>query len=225
MKYVIANWKQNKTLDEAVLWCRDFVRLVESANFKGVIPIICPPAPFLEKMWSILKWDVPTSAPAVELGVQDISPFADGAHTGFVGVNQVKEFCKYAVVGHSERQELPDVVLEKVARCLDADIIPIVCFKFSGDYQQHKRAIYALEDPQNISSGGIYRAKSTKEVQNLVDAGRKFFGYESNIIYGGSVNEENAQDLASIKNLNGVLVGNASLNPAEFADIVGKFSV
>jgi len=222
MRYVIANWKQNKTFDEAVLWCEDFVRLVGSVDLKDLksaTPVICPPMPFLEKMWSVLE------SHDIYLGVQDVSPFADGAHTGFVGVNQVKQLCKYAIVGHSERQELCDVVSEKATQCLDADIVPIVCFKSEGEYQIIDGAIYALEDPDNISIGGVYRAKSVQEVENLIDVARKFFGQESNIIYGGSVNGENVQDLASINNLNGVLVGNASLNPAEFADIVRKFSL
>jgi len=216
MRYVIANWKQNKTLDEAILWCEDFVQLVGNINLKSVTPIICPPVPFLEKM---------RSAMMAELGVQDVSPFADGAHTGFVGVNQIKNFCNYAIVGHSERQEPRDLVMQKARQCLEVGIVPVVCFKRPDEYEIINGAIYALEDPDNISVGGVYRAKSTQEVEDLIDAAKKFFGLGSNIIYGGSVNGENAQDLASIKNLDGVLVGNASLNPADFADIVEKFSL
>jgi len=218
MKYVVANWKQNKTLDEALLWGEDFLRLIENADLKTVIPIICPPTPFLEKMHALL------TPHDVCLGVQDISAFADGSHTGFVGVTQVKHFCAYAVIGHSERQESRDLVLEKIKLCLRAGIVPVVCFKSPDDYKVYDGVIYALEDPDNISVGGVYRPKALQEVVKLVDAARKVFGQESSIIYGGSVNGENAQNLASIKNLDGVLVGNASLNPTEFADIVRKFS-
>lgn len=241
MRYIIANWKQNKTLDEALLWCKDFVRLVESIDLTIVTPIICPPAPFLEKMNSMLKADSapfssrdPLSAPTprivaesaltVELGVQDISPYADGSHTGFVGINQVKQFCRYALVGHSERHESRDLVMEKVGQCLDANIIPIVCFKSPTDYRSSKGAIYALEDPDNISIGGIYRPKNNQEVESLIDTAKTFFGQKSIVVYGGSVNGENAENLALIKKLDGVLVGNASLNPAEFVDILRKFS-
>jgi triosephosphate isomerase (TIM) len=219
MKYVIANWKQHKTIDEAVSWCEDFVRLTENTDLQSVTPIVCPPAPFLEKMRSVLE------AHNIYLGVQDVSMFEDGAHTGFVGADQVKQFCKYAIVGHSERQEPRDLVMQKAEQCLANNIVPVVCFKSSGDYKITDGAIYALEDPENISVGGVYRAKDVQEVGSLVDTARKFFGQESIIVYGGSVNGENAQNLASIKNLNGVLVGNASLNPLEFADIVRKFSI
>ena len=242
MRYVIANWKQNKTLDEAVSWLESFTRLLENIDIKGVTPIICPPAPFLERMLFALKADFAAirgvgresgtrdenaakSATSVELGIQDISPYADGAHTGFVGVNQVKQFCKYVLVGHSERQESRDLVMQKAEQCLSTNIVPIVCFKSSNDYKIIDGAIYALEDPDNISVGGVYRPKNLQDVVILVDTARKFFGQESVLVYGGSVNGENAQDLASIKNLNGVLVGNASLSPVEFADIVRKFSL
>jgi triosephosphate isomerase (TIM) len=219
MNYVIANWKQNKTIDEAVLWSEDFVRLTENIDLQSVTPIVCPPSPFLEKMWSVLE------AHNVYLGVQDVSMFEDGAHTGFVGANQVRQFCNYAIIGHSERQESRDLVIQKAQLCLDAGIVPVVCFKSTAEYKVLDGAVYALEDPDNISTGGVYRAKNVEEIESLVDAASKFFGQGSAIIYGGSVNGENAQNLASIKNLNGVLVGNASLNPLEFADIVRKFSL
>ncbi|MFA5776750.1 MAG: triose-phosphate isomerase family protein [Patescibacteria group bacterium] len=219
MKYVIANWKQNKTFDEAVLWCGEFVRLMRSIDLENVIPIICPPVPFLESIRQSLL------GVTVALGVQDVSPFADGAHTGFVGINQVKQSCKYALVGHSERQESRDLVMQKVKQCLSVDIVPVVCFKSPNDYKIIDGAIYVLEDPDNISVGGVYRSKNIQEVENSVDTARKFFGPKPGIIYGGSVNGENAQDLALIKGLDGVLVGNASLNPADFIDIVRKFSL
>lgn len=221
MRYVIANWKQNKTLDEVVLWCDGFIRLTKDTVFNNVAPIICPSTPFLEKAFSMLISEGAT----VALGVQDISLFPDGSHTGYVGVNQIKRFCRYAIVGHSERCEPRDLVLQKIAQCLVVDIVPVVCFKSADDYKVINGAIYALEDPDNISENGVYRAKSVQEVEYLVNTARKFFGEESIIIYGGSVNGKNAQDIASIKNLNGVLVGNASLNPAEFVDIVDKFSL
>lgn len=217
-KLIIANWKQTKTLGDTLVWCKEFVRLW-GVHAGKVLPIICPPTPFLEKILQVLT---PTG---VELGVQDISPFDDGAHTGSVGVNQVRQFIKYAIVGHSERVEDRELVWQKAQRCLAAGITPIVCFKSSDQYKIIEGAVYALEDPQNISQNGVYLAKNIAEVKKLIDDAREFFGSESIIIYGGSVNGENAQELASISKLDGVLVGNASLNPVTFCDIVSKFSL
>lgn len=219
MKYVIANWKQNKTLVDAINWCSDFVRLVEGVDLGEVAPVICPPTPFLEKLKSLLE------PHGIDLGVQDVSAFTDGAHTGFVGVDQIKQLCKYAIVGHSERQEPRDLVIDKAKLCLSANVTPVVCYKSADDYEIIDGAIYALEDPDNISVDGIYRAKKIQDVEEMVDSAKRFFGQNSCIIYGGSVNEENAQALAVLNNLNGVLVGNASLQADEFANIVKEFSL
>jgi len=219
MKYVIANWKQNKTLSDALAWSSEFVQLVKETDLSKVTPVICPPTPFLEEMHKML------GQYGIELGVQDISPYTDGAHTGFVGAKQIVQFCKYAIIGHSERQESRDLVMQKAGMCLENSIKPVVCFKSDNEYAVVAGAIYALEDPQNISVNEEYRPKNLQDVVNLIDKARKFFGTESSIIYGGSVNVGNVNDLSSISNLDGVLVGNASLNPEEFADIVRKFSL
>ena len=214
-KLVVANWKQNKTLDEAVAWAREFVGLC--AGTSGVVlPVVCPPTPFLPELAGVLR-------PAgVALGLQDVSPFSDGAHTGYVGVNQVKDMVNYAIVGHSERGEDREVVVQKASTCLQAGITPIVCFKSLDQYKKIEGAVYALEDPENISQGGIYRPKVLTEVEELLVKARTFFGNESKILYGGSVNDQNAEELASIPELDGVLVGNASLNPRTFCAIVNK---
>lgn len=222
-KLVVANWKQNKTLEEAVAWCKEFVRLCSAVQDRStnvsVLPIICPSMAFVERLAEVL-------GPAqVALGVQDISPFADGAHTGFVGVGQIKQFVKYAIVGHSEREEDRNIVEGKAELCTNSGITPIVCFKSSSQYKQIADAVYALEDPDNISQNGMYRAKSGAEVKELIEGAGRFFGKEAIMLYGGSVNKENAEELARIDGLHGVLVGNASLNPYTFADIVYKFSL
>jgi triosephosphate isomerase len=221
MNYVIANWKQHKTAVEAAEWCQDFARLVGTVKLHGVVPVICPPMPLLEQVRSTLA----AQGVSVALGVQDISPFTDGAHTGQVGVNQVRELCTYAIVGHSEQQALPSTVVAKASQCLSAGIVPIVCFKAREDYQSINGAMYALEDPQNISVAGVYRPKAIQDVAKLVGYARQFFEQGASIMYGGSVTEDTAQALAQIDGLNGVLVGNASLNPAEFVAIIRRFSL
>jgi len=217
MRYVVANWKQNKTESEALGWCDRFLAQTRQLDFNEVKVVICPPVVFLEKMAEVLK------STQVALGVQDVSSFADGAHTGSVGIDQIKPFCSFCIVGHSERNESRELSLTKAKVCLSAGITPIICFKRAEDYAVVDGAIYALEDPQYISVNGIYRPRSVSEVSDLVAGARNIFGGDSAVIYGGSVNGENAAGLASIKDLSGVLVGHASLNPSEFAAIVNKF--
>lgn len=217
MRYVIANWKQNKNFEEVEIWCRQFSESIKHVDLTSVRPVICPPVSYLKRIAEIL--------PDLALGVQDISPFDDGAHTGFVGANQVRQFCRYSIVGHSERGEPRELVMQKVRMCVGSGITPIVCFKSPAEYVKTDGVIYALEDPDNISVGGQYRPKPLSEINDLVKSASKVFGEEAEIIYGGSVNVENAADLASLKDLSGVLVGNASLNPVDFAGIVKIFSI
>lgn len=214
-KIVVANWKQNKTLEEALQWALDFGKFWSQTS-KSVLPVVCPPVVFLFKLYEVFK---PLNIP---LGVQDVSAFFDGEHTGEVGANQIKGFADYAIVGHSERSEDRSLVLQKAELCIKYGITPIVCFKSPDQYVKIEGAIYALEDPQNISRDGNYNPKPALEVINLVENARNFFGDKQKIIYGGSLNEKNINELAKIEFLDGFLVGRASLNLDAFCDIVSK---
>lgn len=219
-KLVVANWKQNKDLDEAKAWAKEFAGLWGKNSEKTkVLPVVCPPAPFLSHLVDIFR---PVGVP---LGAQDVSAFPDGAHTGEIGVRQLKGLVNYAIVGHSERGEDRQLVEQKASICLESGIIPIVCFKSCGQYTVIEGAVYALEDPENISRQGVYRPKAFSEIKDMLKSARVFFGAESKIIYGGSVNEENSKVLATEVGIDGVLVGHASLNPNAFYDIVSGFLV
>ncbi|MFH1295296.1 MAG: triose-phosphate isomerase family protein [bacterium] len=218
-KFIIANWKQQKTWGEAANWGEEFAGLAKAGSFGSAVVVVCPPTPFLQNL-SVLLEPV-----GVVLGVQDVSPFEDGAHTGFIGVNQIGQFCRYAIVGHSERQEDRGQVWQKAQLCLSANVTPIICFKSPDQYQLLDGAIYALEDPEHISQQGVYRPKNIEELKGWLQEARNFFGSEAPIIYGGSVNPDNAGELAALDNLDGVLVGYASLKPAAFVDIVSRFSL
>jgi len=133
--------------------------------------------------------------------------------------------CKYAIVGHSERKETPEVVIKKIDACLANRITPIVCFVDSGKIEMYKRpgAMYAWEDPANISKNGVYKEKSTKDIVEGVKKIRAILKNKEPLLYGGSVNGQNIPDLVNIEKLDGVLVGNASLDPKHFSGIVAAY--
>lgn len=216
-RYLVANWKQNKNLYEAISWCRDFVNLFSNDWLKYLNIIICPSYVFLHKVYEHL------SPLGVFIGAQDISTFKDGSHTGFVGTYQIKDFVSFCLVGHSERNEDTNMVREKVLLCLESGITPIVCFKDESSYFKIKGCLYALEDPRNISHGGVYRPKDTLDVVKIVEDAKEFFGDDQILIYGGSVNIENVRELANIKDLGGLLVGQASLSAKSFCLLAESF--
>jgi len=226
MKYVIANWKMNMDSKDLADWVGPFSRYYKKIKKdwkKRKIPeekwpkiILCPSLVFVPAVCEI------SQKMGVETGVQDVSPFDRGPHTGETGAFQIKGFCRYAIIGHSERQEPVEVVARKRDVCLREGITPIICFVNPADLIKlyKEGCIMAWEDPQNISVNGVYRAEDPAKISAITDEIRKIIPPEAALIYGGSVNEKNASSISKINGLNGVLVGNASLDSEIFAAII-----
>ncbi len=210
-KCVIANWKQNMDLSAVDEWFGEFNRLVSSDGPVGAKVIIAPAYPFLQAVREYSKDG------GYFVCAQDVSEYVDGPHTSFVGVNQIKDFCDFAIVGHSETSPLLEVVIKKRDNCLRVGITPIVCFPRAEDTPRYvcDGALAVWEDPQNISSDGHYNPKSLSGIHE----GYKRIDSRVPVLYGGSVNRQDAGDLLNISELGGVLVGNASLDPGHFYEI------
>ncbi|KKS37407.1 MAG: Triosephosphate isomerase [candidate division WWE3 bacterium GW2011_GWF1_42_14] len=216
MKYIVANWKMNMNMQDVINWAAGFDTAVLNGN---VTIIVAPSSPHIFPVAELMK------KIGVEISAQDVSIEEKGAHTGETGSFQLKEMCKYAIVGHSERKETPEVVIKKIDACLANRITPIVCFVDSGKIEMYKRpgAMYAWEDPANISKNGVYKEKSTKDIVEGVKKIRAILKNKEPLLYGGSVNGQNIPDLVNIEKLDGVLVGNASLDPKHFSGIVAAY--
>ena len=163
----------------------------------------------------------------VQIASQDVSVYDKGAHTGEIGGFQLLEYCRYSIVGHSERKESKDIVLKKAEQCLKNGIIPVICFvnpESAAEFYK-EGSVLAWEDPSNISVDGHYKNKETSEVAKGFGKIKNYIETDKKIIYGGSVNEENVTDLVKVEGLDGVLVGNASLNPKTFAHIIKAFCI
>ncbi len=218
MKHIIANWKMNMNLEEVELWLSKFQDLIEGSNFKNKILLACS-FPYLHKVSSFCTIN------NLNCAAQDVSFYEKGAHTGDVGTFQLKDYCQFTLIGHSERKESREMVIAKRDSCLKQSITPVVCFTNKEGWEQNYQngCLLAWEDPENISKGGVYREKDPSEV---IQAYSYFAEKIPNtpVIYGGSVNRKNIEKLAKIENMGGVLVGNASLDPKHFLDIVNTFS-
>ena len=220
MKYIIANWKMNLNVKDLRNWATTFNKSISKVEKKSQISgkkiVLAPSFPYI----SIVKDLVDRK---VDIAAQDVSIHENGAYTGFTGAFQIKDFCKIAIVGHSERKEPADLVLKKRDICLKFGITPIVCFGKPKDALKfHKKgALIAWEDPENISKGGKYRASDPTNIAKTI-ASIKNIVPESKLIYGGSVNRKNIEELTQINGLAGVLIGNASNDPKHFVDIINK---
>uniref|UniRef100_A0A7C4TQC6 Triosephosphate isomerase n=1 Tax=candidate division WWE3 bacterium TaxID=2053526 RepID=A0A7C4TQC6_UNCKA len=223
-KLVVGNWKQNKTLKETKEWITIFDALIskyiEDKGTAGLAVdiIVAPPFPFLPAFQ-----DIRTRISNFYVASQDVSAFESGRHTGEVGTFQLKDFVEYSLVGHSERAEGRDLVMQKVDRLLEAAITPVMCFSEFKPELYKEGVVLVWEDPENISNEGGDRAKSIEEVAEGIKKLRVALPAKAKVLYGGSVNRQNAPLLSNIDGLDGVLPGNASLDPTYFFEIIKAF--
>jgi triosephosphate isomerase len=217
MNYFIANWKMNMGIKDIISWLDAFSKHRFPENSARHI-IICPSFPHLTLTKEASK------KMSFEVGAQDTSVFEKGAHTGETGTFQLRQLASYCIVGHSERKESIDIVLKKRDLCLNVGLTPIVCFVNENDAVKHNTegVVLCWEDPNNISKDGVYRDKNPADVEIGMKKIKNDVSPKTPVIYGGSVNRENIKLLNKIKEIEGVLVGNASLDPNHFADIISS---
>lgn len=200
---IVANWKMNpQSLKEAE-------RLFAAVkNVKGAQVVICPPFVYL----STLKTN----------GAQDVFWEDGGAYTGEVSSLMLKNMgVKYVIIGHSERRkyqkETSEIIAGKLKAALKVGLKPILCIdKVSQIHKNIKGLIIAYEPLFAIGTGkacSLQRARRMRLAINKA-AGRAL------VLYGGSVNSQNAKSYIKEAGFQGLLVGGASLKPKEFIDII-----
>ena len=246
---VIANWKMNIPSGGISGWIQnemisnndevDFENKSSYLRFMG----IAPPISHLTELKNLFNFGF--------LGAQDISKYNDGAKTGDISADMVIEKgCSFSILGHSERREFYNetnsIVSEKLRVCLEKSIIPVVCIGESlEDYNAgktldilemqlkeiftsiatKKTVVIAYEPVWAIGSG---KTPSTVEVNNIhqhiKDIVQSIANIEAvNVIYGGSVNSENAKSFFQQTNIDGALIGGASLDGKDFLGIYNDF--
>lgn len=209
--FIVGNWKCNPvTLIEAK-------ELFEAVG-KGVgglvnaEVVICPPFLYLLNLKS-LNFNL-------KLGGQDCFYEQSGAFTGEISPSMLKDAgCEYVILGHSERrknqQETDEVISKKIISALSAGVKPIVCIDQISQIPKKKNIIIAYEPLHCIGNGNACDPKEAEEMRILIE---KETGGDIPILYGGSVNSQNAKDYTDA-GFSGILIGGASLKPDEFVKI------
>lgn len=211
--FIIANWKSNKVEAEVKEWIERFTNYDLRIENKEII--ICPSFLHLP----ILKSYVLNHKSFIKLGAQDISPFEEGAYTGEVNGEQIKEFADYIIINHSERRryfsEDGETVTKKVSMAKKYNLTPIFCVQENDTFIPQDVEIVAYEPVFAIGSGNPDTPENAERAAKII----KKSGVDY-VLYGGSVTSKNVREFTQMPNIDGVLVGGASLDPLEFAEIV-----
>ena len=242
--FVAGNWKMNKTIAEARGLVAEMAPIL--GEIKGVEKVLCPPFMALFPVAALLQ------GTDIGLGAQNLHWEAKGAFTGEVAPGMVAEFCKYVIIGHSERRkyfgETDETVNKKLHAARNANLIPILCVgETEKEYEEGKTAevvtrqvreglkelttefaakvVIAYEPVWAIGTG---RAANGEYAEMVVrDYIRKpyteMYGESAaqavRVLYGGSVTGANAAEFFGQADIDGALVGGASLKVDDFVVI------
>jgi triosephosphate isomerase len=240
-KLIAGNWKMNGSIETNDALVRAVVAGFAGAN---CLAAVCVPAPFLAQVQMLRHGS------RLELGAQDVSAHDQGAYTGEVSAAMLKEFgVRYAIVGHSERRlyhgETDSLVADKAKAALAQGITPIVCIGETLAEREAGRTeevvkrqlaavihtnghciseiVVAYEPVWAIGTGKTATPEMAQQVHAVLRAQLKAATEHServHILYGGSMNAGNAASLLAQPDIDGGLIGGASLKAPDFLQII-----
>ena len=228
MKYIFLNQKMNLTEKECKTWNEEFSKLswknIEIGIFPSYTNISC---------FNTQKYN---------LGAQNVSSYKKGSYTGEISAEQIKSLgVKYCLVGHSERrnyfQETESEIKEKIIRLQEENIIPVLCI---GEKDKTKRKevlkyqlttildnldiknlIVAYEPVYSIGTGQVLENEEIEEaIEFIKELLNGKYHQDFKVLYGGSVDAENIIHLKKISNVDGFLIGKASLSIENIKKII-----
>lgn len=242
---IAGNWKMNLTRDTAIQLLKMLKRL--SSDLNKVELAIFPPFVLLETAEKIL------SDTSIKWGAQNLSEKESGPYTGEISSQMLKDFgCHYVLIGHSERRQLfhetNTMIEEKYITASQAGLHPIVCVGETLDERLSDktfevireqidavllgrlfldRLLIAYEPIWAIGTGVAATAEQAQEVHQMirecVAQVDKEVASNLRILYGGSVIPENAAELSRMPDIDGALVGGASLDVQRFMSIAQEW--
>lgn len=242
-KLIAGNWKMNGSLAANESLLKAMLEGLGAAAPAADVAL-CAPAPYLAQLQSLLQGG------PIAWGSQDVSAHEQGAYTGEVSAAMLKDFgCRYAIVGHSERRqyhgETDAVVATKAQRALSMGITPIVCVGETLDEREtgqteavvkrqlaaviHTVAhctseiVVAYEPVWAIGTGKTATPEMAQQVHAVLRAQLSAATQHPervHILYGGSMNAANAASLLAQPDIDGGLIGGASLKAVDFLQIV-----
>lgn len=244
-QYIIGNWKMQGNKASVTKLLNNIKDFEKHSN---VVMVVCPPYVFLDQTQRLLN------NTQLQWGGQNMAAEPQGPYTGEISGQMLYEFgCQYVLLGHSERRQLYGETDEKIARKFDlaikSGLTPILCVGETLEQRQAdqtyevlqtqlekiirygkvlKQAIIAYEPVWAIGTGLSAQPEQAQEVHHFL---REKIGsldldlaQELSILYGGSVKADNADALFRMPDIDGGLIGGASLDAIEFLRIYGTLA-
>jgi len=244
---VIGNWKMNGNLASNQDWIKTVARGMERGMPAGRQFAVCPPFPYLAQCGSLIKEHSLAflSLGAQDASAESTGSYTGEASAAMLK----ELGCRYVIVGHSERRqihhEVDEVVAAKALQVLDNGMTPVICVGETADERNSGRAqevvcgqiakqvsvlqdrladcLIAYEPIWAIGTGKVASAEIAQDMHRHIRLQLAEFDLDVashvGILYGGSVNPDNAVELFAMPDIDGGLVGGASLNPQDFLAI------
>jgi triosephosphate isomerase len=244
-KWIVAgNWKMHNTIGESVALA--YAIKEGTTGLKNGEVIVAPPFTALHSVGETIKGS------AVALAAQNMYYEDKGAFTGEVSPSMLTDAgCKYVIIGHSERRkyfnESDENVNLKVMKALATGLKPIVCVgetdgernkgvtqavvnrqvrKALAGVNKIDHIVIAYEPVWAIGTGKVATSAQAEDVHDLIRRLLvEIYGCMADdvrILYGGSVTKDNIGELIAMEDIDGALVGGASLKPDDFLGIINK---
>ena len=237
---VIANWKMHGFKDDYLHWYKNLSKTADENLFDDLG--IAPPFTLLD--------ECKTHQSKIKLGAQNISHLPEGPVTGEISAAMIKNFgADFVILGHSERRELhtetEEVIKSKILEASNHNIHPVLCIgepkeiyaaKKTEDflYSQLQGSLnnlnninlsIAYEPIWAIGTGDVAKPSDINKIHSIIKeiCSREFDVKLENIIYGGSVNDQNSKEIFEQEHVNGALIGGASLDGHSFGRIANNF--
>ena len=237
---VIANWKMHGFKDDYLHWYKNLSKTADENLFDDLG--IAPPFTLLD--------ECKTHQSKIKLGAQNISHLPEGPVTGEISAAMIKNSgADFVILGHSERRELhtetEEVIKYKILEASNHNIHPVLCIgepketyaaKKTEDflYSQLQGSLnnlnninlsIAYEPIWAIGTGDVAKPSDINKIHSIIKkiCSKEFDVKLENIIYGGSVNDQNSKEIFEQEHVNGALIGGASLDGHSFGRIANNF--
>tara|TARA_B100000686_G_scaffold316946_1_gene365255 strand:+ start:3838 stop:4587 length:750 start_codon:yes stop_codon:yes gene_type:complete len=241
---IVANWKMNTTISDSINISTKLSNA--SLDINNIDITICPPALYLAQVHQILKNS------SLKIGAQNIHSEEEGAYTGEISAKMISDYCDTVILGHSERRQIfkesNQDINKKFLLAKKFNLNSIICvgetiqeresgkakkivstqilsaLKSTSDFN---KLLIAYEPVWAIGTGKAATAKDAQDmcsyIRNVItELNKNNVAENIPILYGGSVNSENIELFTQQKDINGALVGTASLDPDEFIKLIKK---